>query len=143
MTNSSVFGDRYDPPAAPLCDHGKAVDELLTSHVTRALVMHRRWCRSRGHRFPRVLDVILGALTATTGPEWPPFAETLDSAESNHVPPSPLLLTDSDAAWQLGVSARTVRRLRTEGTLPVVLVGRRRFVRPEDLAAFVANGGEQ
>ena len=114
--------------------------ELIAAHIVRALLEHRKWCRSRGHRFPPLLDAVLDALAATTGPERPAFGEMPDLVDSGPVP-APLLLNDIAAAKQLGVSARTVRRLRADGALPTVVARRRRLIRLTDLQTFVANGG--
>jgi hypothetical protein len=115
-------------------------DDLLTVHVVMALVAHCRWCRSRGHAFPAALEQLLSVLTASGGQDRPIFGEMPGSVDPDPMP-APLLLDDIAAGRQLGVSARTVRRLRKSEALPTVLVGRRRFTRREDIAAFVASGG--
>jgi excisionase family DNA binding protein len=109
--------------------------------------MHRRWCRSRGIAFPPTLDTILAALSATVGQQRPAngqdrpeFGELPDLVETNPVP-TPLLLDDRAAAQRLGVSARTVRRLRANEALPSILVGKRRLIRLIDVEEFVQNGG--
>ncbi|WP_151083868.1 helix-turn-helix domain-containing protein [Nocardioides cynanchi] len=50
-----------------------------------------------------------------------------------------LLLTLEMAGDQLGVSAKTVRRLIAAGHLRGTFVGRQVRVRPEDLAEFLAS----
>jgi excisionase family DNA binding protein len=122
-------------------------DEPLVAHLTRALITHKSWCRSRGIAFPALLDTFLAALIAIVGQQRPingqdrpKFGELPNLAENDLVP-TPLLLDDRAAAQRLGVSARTVRRLRANGALPSVRAGKRRLIRVTDVEAFVQNGG--
>ena len=48
------------------------------------------------------------------------------------------LLSRQQAATSLGVSLSTIVRLIMKGELPVVKVGDRSLVRPEDIAAYIA-----
>ena len=114
--------------------------ELIVAHIVRALLEHRKWCRSRGHRFPAALESVLNVLVASSGQDRPMFGELPESVDAGAVP-TPLLLDDAAAAQRLSVSARTVRRLRADGALPTVVTGKRRLIRLTDLEAFVANGG--
>jgi excisionase family DNA binding protein len=114
----------------------------------RALVTHRRWCRSHGIPFPPVLDALLAALTALVGQrrplngqDRPKFGDLPDPVETDLVPIAPLLLNDAAAGRLLGRSARTVRRLRARGALPSVVAGKRRLIRLTDVETFVRNGG--
>lgn len=122
-------------------------EQQLVPHLVRALVTHRRWCRSRGIAFPATLDTILAALTAIVGQqrpfagqERPQFGELPDLVETDLVPIAPMLLDDAAAGRLLNRSARTVRRLRASGALPSVLAGKRRLIRVTDIEAFVQNG---
>ena len=56
-------------------------------------------------------------------------------------PLSGLLLTIPQAAAQLTVSVRTLRRWIDDGRLPVVTFGRLVRLRPADLEALIAAGG--
>lgn len=51
--------------------------------------------------------------------------------------PHPLLLSIPEAAERLGVSFDFVWRRTKTGEIPVVCLGRRRMIRPEDLRNFV------
>lgn len=119
---------------------GASGDALIVPHLVYALDVHRKWCRSRGVRSPPALDALLVALAASAGQERPGVDAVPSSVEAGAVP-TPLLLDDRAAAERLGVSARTVRRLRAGGALPSILVGKQRRIRVTDLEAFAANGG--
>lgn len=54
-----------------------------------------------------------------------------------------MLLTVEQAAERLGTSARFIRRLRTEGRIPVVKLGKHVRVDSTDLDAFVAAGRQE
>ncbi len=110
-------------------------------HLVFALVNHRKWCRSRGHPFPPVLETVLTAMAASNGQErtdMPPLPL------GGHPEPvvAPSLVGDEVAAHMLGVSPRTVRRLRSTGALPAVPIGRRKMIRVADIEAFVKGDGE-
>lgn len=47
------------------------------------------------------------------------------------------LLTPGQAAREVRKSARTVRRMISNGDIASVSIGRRRYVRPEDLAGLI------
>jgi excisionase family DNA binding protein len=113
--------------------------DQLRWHVTRALIEHRRWCRRSGVRMPEALESILDALAAGNGPQRPVSGDRADLVEPD--PVSPLLLDDPAVALRLGISERSVRRLRSRGALPSVMVGRRRLMRLSDIENFVENGG--
>jgi len=53
------------------------------------------------------------------------------------------LLTAADVAEILRLSVRTVRRLIDEDKLPIVRIGRRVRVRPEDLRSFLDASGQE
>ncbi len=48
-----------------------------------------------------------------------------------------VLLTERETAEQLGISARTLRRLRADGKVGFVQFGRRILFRPEDVDALL------
>lgn len=50
------------------------------------------------------------------------------------------LLNVDQAAERLGTSVRFIRRLRTEGRIPIVKVGRHIRIDSADLDAFIADG---
>jgi excisionase family DNA binding protein len=114
---------------------------LLAAHIARALVEHRKWCRSRGYGFPPVLAAVLDAVLATNGQDRPMFGELSEVAKTGAVP-TPLLLDDRESALLLGVSERTVRRLRSDKTLPTIPVGGRRLTRRSDIERYIADGGD-
>ncbi len=108
--------------------------------VSWALRLADRALRVDGSRLP----VALQGLVPT---HVPPQAVT--SGHERSFPqsvPSPaddasvtLLLTYDEAARRVPTSESTIRRLVAKGDLPAVSIGRSRFVRPEDLAAYVAS----
>ncbi len=51
------------------------------------------------------------------------------------------LISLVEAAGRLGVCPRTMRRLAEAGSVPVVEVGRRQKVDPQQLEAWIADGG--
>jgi len=54
-----------------------------------------------------------------------------------------MLLTVEQAAERLGTSARFIRRLRTEGRIPVVKLGKHVRIDSADLDAFIAAGRQE
>ena len=126
--------------------------DQVVAHLVLALDAQRKWCRSRGTPFPRALAVLVDALAielrrnrpeaVRRGPDRSDVGDVPISAEAEPVP-QPLCIDDRAAALLLGLSERTVRRLRASGALPSVVAGRRRLIRLTDVEAFVANGGTQ
>jgi excisionase family DNA binding protein len=124
----------------------------VVAHLVLALDAQRKWCRSRGMPFPPALAALLDSLAvelrrnrpeaARSGPDRSHIAGVPISAEAEPVP-QPLCVDDRAAALLLGLSGRSVRRFRKDGTLPTVQAGRRRLIRLTDVEAFVANGGTQ
>jgi excisionase family DNA binding protein len=124
--------------------------DQVVAHLVLALDAQRKWCRSRRTPFPPALAALLDSLAvelrrnrseaARSGPDRSHIDGVPISVDADPVP-APLLLNDIAAAKQLGVSARTVRRLRADGALPTVVARRRRLIRLTDLQTFVANGG--
>jgi len=54
-----------------------------------------------------------------------------------------MLLTVEQAADRLGTSVRFIRRLRTEGRIPVVKLGKHIRIDSNDLDAFIAAGRQE
>jgi excisionase family DNA binding protein len=54
-----------------------------------------------------------------------------------------MLLTVEQAAERLGTSTRFIRRLRTEGRIPVVKLGKHIRIDSTDLDAFIAAGRQE
>jgi excisionase family DNA binding protein len=54
-----------------------------------------------------------------------------------------MLLTVDQAAERLGTSVRFIRRLRTEGRIPVVKLGKHIRIDSNDLDAFIAAGRQE
>lgn len=51
-----------------------------------------------------------------------------------------MLLTVDQAAERLGTSVRFIRRLRTEGRIPVIKLGKHIRIDSADLDAYIASG---
>jgi excisionase family DNA binding protein len=97
-----------------------ADDPMLTRHLVHALATHCQWLRRSGLGVPAELSELLAQLSVSadrSGLEWPPL--DLDLA-----PVDARLMTYSEAAQALNVSARTVRRWVRSGRLPCVRLGR-------------------
>ena len=54
-----------------------------------------------------------------------------------------MLLTVDQAAERLGTSVRFIRRLRTEGRIPIVKLGKHIRIDSTDLDAFIAAGRQE
>jgi excisionase family DNA binding protein len=54
-----------------------------------------------------------------------------------------MLLTVDQAAERLGTSVRFIRRLRTEGRIPVVKLGKHIRIDSADLDAYIAAGRQE
>ena len=54
-----------------------------------------------------------------------------------------MLLTVEQAAERLGTSVRFIRRLRTEGRIPVVKLGKHIRIDSADLDAFITAGRQE
>ena len=54
-----------------------------------------------------------------------------------------MLLTVEQAAERLGTSVRFIRRLRTEGRIPVLKLGKHIRIDSTDLDAFIAAGRQE
>lgn len=54
-----------------------------------------------------------------------------------------MLLTVEQAAERLGTSVRFIRRLRTEGRIPVVKIGKHIRIDSADLDAFIEAGRQE
>jgi excisionase family DNA binding protein len=54
-----------------------------------------------------------------------------------------MLLTVEQAADRLGTSVRFIRRLRTEGRIPVVKLGKHLRIDSTDLDAYIAAGRQE
>ena len=54
-----------------------------------------------------------------------------------------MLLTVEQAAERLGTSVRFIRRLRTEGRIPVVKLGKQVRIDSTDLDAYIAAGRQE
>lgn len=93
------------------------LDGRLADHLARAVAEHLKWCRRAGVPAPAELATLLAALSAHSGQERP-----------NVAPGDPQAVNGASAARLLGVSERTVRRMRADGRLPSVRVGRRVLV---------------
>jgi excisionase family DNA binding protein len=108
------------------------------ARLASALNAERRRVMAAGHRWPLELDLL-----ATIA---------LRSVRSGHVAvrsgqtdAEPVPVSDDDlvslhgTARMLGVSERTLRRLRSDGSIPTVAIaGRRPMVRRSAIAAYIA-----
>jgi excisionase family DNA binding protein len=101
--------------------------------VAGALGLLERWCRTTGTRMPTGLGPVVHVAAPGTTP--PAAAPTPDIATA------PVLLTYREAASRLNTSLRTVERLVARGELPGRRIGRRRYITPADIDAFVATLG--
>ena len=111
-------------------------DREVAWHLAEAL---DRWCpvaRSAGLAVPPTLVAWAEKcrLRARKGQEVPAVDDFATSAAPSGA--MRLLLPLEDVAGALGVSPRTVKRLTTSGDLPSVVVGSRRLVHVDDLAAY-------
>lgn len=98
-----------------------------------ALGAHLRQRRSNGRHVPVDLAALLDALVAYSGQERPKLGDLAAAAD-------PQLMSYQDAAQQLGVSARSVRRMVASGRLASVAAGRRRLIPAAEVARFVEDG---
>lgn len=115
------------------------LDPRLRAHVVEALVEHVRRCERTHHIAPPAeLRALISA--ARNGQERPSNAVGADVADAALVP---LLLEPDDAARQLGVSERTLRRLERDGEVKAVRIYRSVRFAPEDLEQFVADRRQQ
>lgn len=110
------------------------LDEVLTAHLRRSVMDHRRWCRANGVPFPVGLDELVAVLADQGGLGRPQFDLFGDDSDSGHMV---LALEYAETAARLHVSERTVRRLVAAGALPAVDIGGCKRVRTSDLAAYV------
>lgn len=104
----------------------------VSAHLTHALTGHRSWCRTNGIAFPPVLDLVLAALADSSGQHGPNLALSLAATDD-----PPVALDYEAAAKRLSVSARTVRRMASDGRLAVVRVGSRVLVPVASIEDFL------
>lgn len=64
--------------------------------------------------------------------------QSLGTPDVVHDPLAPLLLSETDAAKLLGISARSVFSLCASGQLPVVRINRRKLIDRRDVEALIA-----
>lgn len=122
---------------------GMGLSPLVMGHLSTALYRHLEQIRRRPEDRYRTPVAELDEL-------WRWLREASIADVSTRLEPTKLAipgdegedgarLIDLDtAAARLGISRRSVERFRAAGLLRVVRMGRRVLVRPEDLAAFVA-----
>jgi excisionase family DNA binding protein len=106
--------------------------------VAAALGHYHRALRGNGH--PGLPDALRIPVTHAHPDTSRPDTTRLDrDAPLPEPAPVPvLLLTYSEAARRLNASERTVQRLVAAGSLAARRIGRRSYVTPADLEAFVA-----
>lgn len=109
------------------------LDDVLTSHLTRALVQHARWCRANGISVPAPLVEMLNEL-ASAGQRRPTVAAPVSDPHDDLML---LAVTYEGAAHRLGVSERSVRRLVAAGKLRAVDVAGCPRIRASDLSDYV------
>ena len=110
------------------------VDDDARAHLLRALAGYRRDCRRDRVVFPVALAQFVDVLAARSGQERPSFDGFDGDGDAGRVP---LLLEPEDAARQLSVSERTLRRLAKDGEVKAVKIGNLTRFAPEDLERFV------
>lgn len=110
------------------------LDDVVASHIVRALVQHARWCRSNGIAVPAPLVEMLDQL-ASAGQRRPTVVAAAPDPHDDLM----LALTYESAARRLGVSERSVRRLVAAGKLRAIDVAGCRRIRAADLARYVEN----
>lgn len=123
------------------------VDGPAAGHLVVASRLLRHWLREQGCRPPDWLDgfeaaagrVIADPLgAARSGQERPPLGAEAGMADGGRVT-TPLLLSYEQAAEQLGISERAVRRLASTGELVTVSVGRSRRIHRDDLEQYAGS----
>jgi excisionase family DNA binding protein len=77
---------------------------------------------------------VIEALVTSSGPQQPAFEALISDGETQRVP---LLLELEDAARQLSVSGRTLRRLARDGEVKAVKIGSLIQFAPQNLEHFV------
>jgi excisionase family DNA binding protein len=115
----------------PLC---LLLDDGLRRHLARALAGYRADCRRDRLPFPVEFAGLIDALVASSGLQRSTFDVSVGDGETR---PVPLLLEPEDAARQLSVSERTLRRLAKDGEVRAVRIGNLTRFAPEDLEHFV------
>jgi excisionase family DNA binding protein len=110
------------------------LDEGLRRHLARALAGYRADCRRDRVPFPPEFTGLIDVLVASSGPQRSTFDALVGEGETRRVP---LLLEPDDAARQLSVSERTLRRLAKDGEVRAVKIGNLTRFAPEDLEHFV------
>ena len=106
--------------------------------VASALGLLERHLRASGSRLPDSLRVpVVHAGAARSRQEPPALGGEVQVPDDADV----LLLTYLQTAARLSTSVRTVQRLVSTGELPARRIGRRAYVAPADLEAFVAGLG--
>lgn len=66
------------------------------------------------------------------------LSHSAEAAAEARAPLAPLLLSESDAAKLLGISARSVFSLCASGQLPTVRINRRKLIDRRDVEALIA-----
>lgn len=112
------------------------LDARTAYHLAQAIEGYRRRLRVDGVRaLPEGLSQLLDAtVSVRSGQERSFLAEDGETPEDAAMAQ---LLTLAEVADRLRVSESTVKRLKDDGRLPTVNLGRSVRVRPADLAAFV------
>jgi excisionase family DNA binding protein len=110
------------------------LDDGLRGHLARALAGYRADCRRDRVPFPVEFAGLIDTLVASSGPQRTGFDSPVGDGETRRVP---LLLEPEDAARQLSVSERTLRRLAKDGEVRAVKIGNLTRFAPEDLKHFV------
>jgi excisionase family DNA binding protein len=113
------------------------LDPCALAHLRRALELYARHLRADGMRLPEGLRQFLEITEAArSGQERTSLADGMGLAEDAAMP---RLLTLGEAADQLRVGERTVRRYTSSGQLRTVRLGAAVRVHSQDLADFLDN----
>lgn len=119
--------------------HVFLLDGSTAAHLAAAITAHRSALIANGVRPPvSLLDLGHFVTGVASGGQRSALAAPGAHAAPMHPTTTQLLLDYDESGRLLDVSGRTVRRLVASGDLPAVRVGRQVRIRPEDLAAYVA-----
>lgn len=105
---------------------------VVARHLARALEQHRRWCRDQAIPWPAELDQLLSIVSG--GQDGTKSLTVGDLPDDAGVP---IALTYDEAGRLLECSARTIRRLVTEGKLRSITVGAAPRIARTELERFV------
>lgn len=115
-----------------------ALDAETARHVAVALREHRARAARNGIETPTALaeiEAVCAGLSRVAGQIRTNPDNRAEPAASSEAMTDPLL-TESQAALQLGVSDRTVRRYRAAGDLEAIKVGGRTYITESSIEAM-------